>query len=284
MGGVPLGRVNYTGQAREQVRYTRPGTPMIGPYSVNQMDDFYAALGSGHVKPTGVMNYIQRLFIAERCPPGARVIDVCCGRGLQLPVLYRYAPHIASYLGLDIAGPHLDDARARARDLDRASRNRPFSVEFVQCDVASPWPVALSAEVVIYTSALEHLPREAGAASLRHAAATLSPAGTLFLSTPNTPGDPPRLLQHGVHVYEWADAELRAVLADVGLAVLDAIGLLPPAPEITAQVLVKQYGPGAASWYARLAAAIPEPFLATVSAAALGPAAAEIMYVCRSQP
>lgn len=278
-----MGTVNYTGPAREQVRATRPGTPMIGRYSVNQMDDFYAALGSGQVKPTGIMNYIQRLFIAERCPPGATVIDVCCGRGLQLPVLYRYAPRIGSYLGLDIAGPHLDAARARVSELDRASGGRPFSVEFVQCDVAEPWPAALPADVVIYTSALEHLPREAGAASLRQAAAALSPAGTLFLSTPNTPGDPPRLLQHGVHVYEWADAELRTVLAEAGLTVLDAIGLLPPAPHVTAQVLADRYGPGAASWYERLAATIPEPFLATVSAVALGTAAAEIMYLCRSQ-
>jgi SAM-dependent methyltransferase len=279
-----MGTVNYTGPGREQVRFTRPGTPMIGPYSVNQMDDFYLALGSGQVKPTGIMNYIQRLFIAERCPPGAIVIDACCGRGLQLPVLYRYAPYIASYLGLDIAGPHIDDASAWARELDRVSGKRPFSIEFAQCDVASPWPAARSADVVIYTSALEHLPREAGAASLRHAAAALSPAGTLFLSTPNTPGEQPRLLQHGVHVYEWADTELRAVLSEAGLAVQDAIGLLPPAPEITAQVLVEQYGPGAASWYARLTAVIPEPFLATVSAAALGPAAAEIMYICRRRP
>jgi hypothetical protein len=48
-------------------------------------------------------------------------------------------------------------------------------------------------------------------------------------------------------------------------------------------VLAEQYGPGAARWYDRLTATIPEPFLATVSAAALGPAAAEIMYLCRSQ-
>ena len=50
-----------------------------------------------------------------------------------------------------------------------------------------------------------------------------------------------------------------------------------------ARVLAEQYGPGAARWYDRLAATIPEPFLATVSAAALGSAAAEIMYLCRSR-
>ena len=162
--------VNYSGPVREPVRVTRPGTPMTGPYSVNQMDDFYAALAAGQVKPTGIMNYIQRLFIAERCGPGARVIDVCCGRGLQLPVLYRYAPHIACYLGLDITQAHLDEARARATELDDAHGARPFEIGLAQCDVAGAWPPCPPAEVIIYTSALEHLPRDAGAASLRHAA------------------------------------------------------------------------------------------------------------------
>jgi SAM-dependent methyltransferase len=253
---------------------------MIGPYSINQMDDFYSALARGQVKPTGIMNYIQRLFIAERCPPGATVVDMCCGRGLQLPVLYRYAPHIASYLGLDIAAAHLAEARERVRELDQAHGGRPFEVGFAECDVAGPWPPTPPADVVIYTSALEHLPRSAGAASLRLAARALSPAGALFLSTPNTPGDPPRLLQHGVHVYEWADDELRAVLGEAGLAVQDAIGLLPAPPEVTARVLAARYGAGAAQWYARLTETTPEPFLAAVSAAALGAAAAEVMYVC----
>lgn len=275
--------VNYTGPVRERVCVTRPGTPMIGPYSVNQMDDFYAALAAGQVKPTGVMNYIQRLFIAARCGPGARVIDVCCGRGLQLPVLYRYAPHIASYLGLDITQAHLDQAAARAAGLDDVHGARPFEVTLEQCDVAGAWPPCVPADVIIYTSALEHLPRDAGEASLRHAARMLAEGGTLYLSTPNTPGDPPRMLQHGVHVYEWEDAELRAVLAGARLAVADTIGLLPPPPQTTGVILDRLYGPGAGAWYSRLAETIPEPFLATVSAAALGPAAAEIMYVCRRQ-
>ena len=275
--------VNYAGPVREPVRVTRPGTPMTGPYSVNQMDDFYAALAAGQVKPTGIMNYIQRLFIAERCRPGARVIDVCCGRGLQLPVLYRYAPHIACYLGLDITQAHLEQASGRAAELDDAHGARPFEISLAQCDVAGAWPPCPLADVIIYTSALEHLPRDAGAGSLRHAAGTLSEGGTLYLSTPNTSGDPPRMLQHGVHVYEWEYSELRAVLAGTGLTVTDTIGLLPPPPQATRQILARQYGPGAAEWYTRLAETIPDPFLATVSAAALGPAAAEIMYVCQRQ-
>ena len=35
------------------------------------------------------MNLMQHLIVAERCAEGARVLDVCCGRGLALPLLCR---------------------------------------------------------------------------------------------------------------------------------------------------------------------------------------------------
>jgi SAM-dependent methyltransferase len=273
----------YAAPARERVRRTRPGTPMLGPYSMNQMDDFYQALADGVVKPTGVMNYVQRLYIAERCPPGAVVVDVCCGRGLQLPVLYRYASHITSYVGLDLAPRHLGEALERAEQLDRTYGKRPFIIEFAECDVSELWPPTPPADVVVYTSALEHLPRDRGVMSLRRVASALADNGVLYLSTPNTSGQPPRLLQHGVHVYEWSDTELRLVLEEIGLMVEDAVGLLPPSLETATAALAARYGDGAAAWYARLAETVPEPFLAPVSAAALGDAAVEILYVCRSQ-
>lgn len=262
---------------------TRPGTPMIGSYSVNQMDDFYAALAAGQVKPTGIMNYIQRLYVADRCLPGARVIDVCCGRGLQLPVLYRYRPTLGRYLGLDISADNLTEARHRIAELDQ-HYGRSFPVDLVQCDVAEPWPVTGTFDVAIYTSALEHLPRELGIASLRHTAAALTPTGTLYLSTPNTEGPPPRTLQHRVHVYEWSDAELREVLTDLGLAVDTVVGLLPPPAADLADALARTYGPGAAAWYERLREVVPAAFLDTVSAAAVPEVAVELLYVCSPAP
>src|SRR5215469_2542784 len=96
---------------------TRPGTPMIGQYSTNQMDDFYAALARGEAKPSGLMNLMQHLIVAERCMPGARVLDVCCGRGLALPLLYRYAAGIERYVGLDISAGNLGEARERVEAL-----------------------------------------------------------------------------------------------------------------------------------------------------------------------
>lgn len=270
-----------TGPVPEECR-TRAGTPMIGPYSVNQMDDFYTALARGEVKPTGVMNYLQHLLIAQRCAPGDQVIDVCCGRGLQLPVLYRYAADICGYIGLDIAAANLAQAWQRLGDLDVSYVGRPFPVTLIECDVAAAWPDLPAADVIVFTSALEHLPRPQGVASLQHAAAALSAGGRLYLSTPNTPGNPPRRLQHRVHVYEWHDDELAPVLSQAGLVVEERIGLLPPAAHgQLGQALSARYGPGAGALYDRLRACLPAPFADVVTSAAAPEAASELLYVCR---
>lgn len=265
---------------RPPVFSTRAGTPMIGPYSINQMDDFYDALAHGQVKSSGIMNYVQRLYIAQRCPPGARLVDVCCGRGLQLPVLYRYATHVQSYVGLDIAPANLAEAAERTALLDRRYAGRPFDVTLTECDVAAPWPDVGPFDVAVYTSALEHLPAQAGVASLRHVASALADGGRLYLSTPNTLGEQPRPLQYGVHVHEWNSTELSPVLHDAGLHVEEIIGLLPPKPDEVAVALAAQFGRGAAGWYERLRQILPEAFLDTVAAAAIPDVAAELLYVC----
>lgn len=258
---------------------TRPGTPMIGSYSVNQMDDFYAALATGQAKPTGIMNYIQHLYVAEHLHSGARLVDVCCGRGLQLPVLYRYAPHISSYTGLDIAAANLTEASHRIDELDRHHGGRPFELELIECDVAEPWPQRPSYNAAVYTSALEHLPRQEGITSLRNTADALLPGGRLFLSTPNTPGIPPRRLQHRVHVYEWHQDELTGVLANAGFDVDETVGLLSPESGLSA-ALASLYGDGAARWHERMREIVPAPFLSSIAAAAVPEVATELLYVC----
>jgi SAM-dependent methyltransferase len=275
--------VETAADQNEQHR-TRPGTPMIGPYSVNQMDNFYAALASGEVKPTGVMNLMQRLYIAERCAPGSRVVDVCCGRGLQLPVIYRYASHIASYTGLDISEENLAEARGTLARL-AALHGRPFDAVLIEHDAARPWPDGVAGfDVAVYTSALEHLPRDLAVASLEHVAAALRPGGRLFLSTPNTPGAPPRPLQHRVHVYEWNSEELVPVLMQhCGLVVEEQVGLLSPAPDRLARALCSRYGAGAAQWYQQLRVSVPGSLLDAVAAATVPEVATEVLYVCQRQ-
>ncbi|MBV9024151.1 MAG: class I SAM-dependent methyltransferase [Streptomycetaceae bacterium] len=263
----------------EQFR-TRPGTPMIGPYSTNQMDDFYTALHRGEAKASGLMNLMQHLIVAERCAPGAKVLDVCCGRGLALPLLARYTPEIGQYVGLDISSDNLNQARERIAFL-RETYGELFPIELVECDVAQPWPQLPAFDVALYTSALEHLPFELGARSLRSTAQALAPGGRLFLSTPQVFGPPPRPLQYRVHVYEWSREEVGQVVGEAGLVVEDVMGLLPPEPKVVADELTERYGPGAADWYRDLAARVPGALLDTVSAVSVPQTATELLYVCR---
>jgi 2-polyprenyl-3-methyl-5-hydroxy-6-metoxy-1,4-benzoquinol methylase len=97
---------------------TRPGTPTIGLDSTSQMDDFYAALARGEARPSGRMNLYQYFYIAERCRPGAKVLDVYCGRGPALPLLCHYAPHIQQYVGLGISSDNLREAYERVGNLE----------------------------------------------------------------------------------------------------------------------------------------------------------------------
>ncbi|QIZ37939.1 class I SAM-dependent methyltransferase [Saccharopolyspora sp. ASAGF58] len=268
-----------TDQLPEQFR-TRPGTPMMGPYSTNQMDDFYAALHRGEVKASGLMNLMQHLIVAEQCAPGAKVLDVCCGRGLALPLLRRYTPEIERYVGLDISSDNLNEARERIAFL-RETYGELFPIELVECDVAQPWPQLPDFDVALYTSALEHLPFELGSRSLHSTAQALAPGGMLFLSTPATFGPPPRPLQYRVHVYEWSREEVEQVVGEAGLVVDDVMGLLPPEPEVVADELTERYGQGAANWYRELAARVPRALLDTVSAVSVPKNATELLYVCR---
>ncbi|MGC4856865.1 class I SAM-dependent methyltransferase [Micromonospora sp. DT4] len=244
------------------------------------MDDFYAALSRGEAKPSGLMNLLQHLIVAERCVPGSRVLDVCCGRGLALPLLHCYAPTIGGYVGLDISAANLDEARNRIEAL-RATYGDPFPVELVECDVAQPWPDLPAFDIALYTSALEHLPFELGAASLRNTAAALAPGGMLYLSTPAAVGSPPRPLQYRVHVYEWSREEITQMLAEAGLVIEDVMGLLPPAPEVLAASLTHRYGNAAAGWYRDLVERVPKALLDAVSAVAVPDVATELLYVCR---
>lgn len=253
----------------------------IPEYSTSQMDDFYSALGTGLVKPSGIMNYIQHLAVAERCLPGARVLDLCCGRALMLPLLRRYAPHIAGYVGIDIS---LDNLR-QAQHMGQTavfSESRVFPALFVQGDVTRlSSMIKVRFDVVIYTSAVEHMHRAEGRKSIMEAARVLEDDGSLFISTPMTEGADPKRLQYKVHVYEWGRRELEGVFREAGLYVEEEIGLLVRDYELVAQAVEERFGASAAQWAREMERLVPRAFLEPILAACVPDSAREMFYVCR---
>ena len=198
-------------------------------YSTSQMDDFYVALASGTAKLSGVMNYIQHLFVAERCSQVKRpaILDACCGRGLLIPLLKQYSPCAALYVGVDIC---LDNLRCVKELALRGDHCPPsFPVALINGDITEACHfINRTFDVVVYTSALEHLTQDAAVTSIQSVAHLLDPLGTLFLSTPNTPRTDPPSVQYKVHVYEWHRSDLLEVLNECGLTVTEEIGLIHP--------------------------------------------------------
>lgn len=251
-------------------------------YSTAQMDHFYRAFATGNIKPTSVMNYLQHLVIAHHCHPGDWVLDVCCGRALQIPLLKQLVPNLGGYIGVDIAQENLQEATELLLAGDGCLPAFPY--EFVQGDVTTDL-IALHCrfDVVIYTSALEHMEKDAGIASLSQVAQVLSPQGRFFLSTPRTRGTPPRKLQHRVHVYEWDREELEDELHRLGFTILGCYGLLSPDLEVVSNALLERFGLGASAWLETLQAFLPPAFLNPLCAVALPEVAAELFYVCALQ-
>ena len=248
-------------------------------YSRAQMDHFYHAFAQGKVKPTSIMNYVQHLVIAEHCHAGDWVLDVCCGRALQIPLLKHLVPDLGGYVGIDIAQENLNEAT----DLLLAGDGLlpAFSCELVRGDVTTDLTTLHRLfETVIYTSALEHMEKDAGIASLAQVARVLTPQGRLFLSTPRTSGPLPRTLQHRVHVYEWDRGELEEELQCLGFTIIGCYGLLSPDQTMISTALVERFGSGALAWFEAMQAFLPQPFLNPLCAAALPEVATELFYVC----
>lgn len=247
-------------------------------YSTVQMNNFYKDLGQGKVKESGIMNYIQHLLIVDKLQPGDTVIDICCGRGLILPVLKHSKIPISNYLGVDISSDNLLEAKQLLSLLDE------FTADFIQGDVTKLTQFTDSKfDVVVYTSALEHLDRISAIRSLKEVVKVMKDSSTLYLSTPITPKNSPKNPQYKVHVYEWDRQELLHLLSEIGLIVKYEIGLLPPIDEILSKEISEYFGEKALLWYETMKERIPFPFLSTILASSFPSVAKETMFVCKKE-
>src|SRR5215472_14447002 len=155
-----------------------------------QMRNPFKQLRDGFFTALDVFNYLHHHWIARQARRGDWVLDVCCGRGIMLPLLRYHAPEIRGYCGVDIEPRNAEWLTKRVtdgRDLAslRAPRKAvpagepptgepftytretyyPFETHFVESNVASMfdaveayWPNHFPRfDLIIYTQSIEHM-------------------------------------------------------------------------------------------------------------------------------
>lgn len=249
-------------------------------YSTYQMDNFYKAFANGEVKQSGVMNYMQHLFIAQKCFNGAKVLDVCCGKALSVPLLKKYAPNISKYVGVDISSNNLNEASSLIHNVGNETTS--FDINLIEGDVTQLNSLIKEKfDIIIYTSALEHLDKSSAVTSIQQVSYALADNGTLYLSTPRTPKDFPGKVQYRCHIYEWDIDELEEIFKCSGLQIIDSFGILPPSFEILNSAIEEKYGDKGLAWFVEMKERVPESFLGPVVATCFPRLSREIMFVCK---
>jgi SAM-dependent methyltransferase len=139
-----------------------------------------------------------------------------------------------------------------------------------------------SFDFVVYTSAIEHMHKDAGQQSLHECAKVMKPGATLFLSCPNTPEDQDGYdTQYAAHVYEWKLSELRTGLREAGFAIEREYGLVIAKRQLLNAV--NALGPQVRLLLEPLIEYLPNEFLTAALAAPFPTLAKEVLILARKE-
>jgi 2-polyprenyl-3-methyl-5-hydroxy-6-metoxy-1,4-benzoquinol methylase len=248
-----------------------------------QMRNFYRQMADGFFQPIDVMNYIQHHQIAKWAKKGTRILDVCCGRGLLLPLLRYHAKEVAHYVGVDIKPENAIFRDRRVTDGKPIPDEGyyPFPVDYLETDAAEmAGPLTERGwdfDLIVYTSAIEHMNRPVGLATLGQCREVVTPHGALVLTTPRTPDDKDGYdTQYRAHVYEWTRPELLQGLADTRWGVTAEWGIYASLSDIKAAAEPLGLRP----LVDRLAEFVPVEWLLPVLAPMFPKVAKEIAFLC----
>lgn len=245
-----------------------------------QMRNFYQQFKDGFFTVLDVMNYIQHHTVVKMIHKGDHVLDMCCGRGLLLPLLRYYRKEIESYTGVDIKQENAIYRTKRVTDNKPLERDYyPFTVYFAEVNVAEMTKV-LPVDYynfIVYTSSIEHMHPDLGRQSLSEARKVATYGATLFLTCPNTPEDQNGYdTQYAAHVYEWKQSEIKQALIETGWRLVDVYGLL-----IDNSVLNERLANDA--HFQRQSEYIPREWLNPLYAMLFPDAAKELAYIAKAE-
>lgn len=253
-----------------------------------QMRNFYNQFRDGFFSNLDVMNYIQHHAVALMAKKGMNVVDVCCGRSLVLPLLRYYAKDINSYTGVDICETNIREAKrgASAKVLKEEDLKEyyPFKVDWILSNVAemSNHIEKGFADLVIYTSALEHMHKDVGTQSLIECNKIMNKDSVMFLSCPNTPGNGYET-QYAVHVYEWGYDELKEKLDELGFEIINEVGLVMKVKKMKEFFSSDKVSKDMKDFYNKMSLYMPSEWLSSIVSIPYPKESDEILFVVRKK-
>ena len=253
-----------------------------------QMRNFYMQFRDGFFSNLDVMNYIQHHAVALMAKKGMNVVDVCCGRSLVLPLLRYYAKDINSYTGVDICETNIREAKrgASAKVLKEEDLKEyyPFKVDWILSNVAemSNHIEKGFADLVIYTSALEHMHKDVGTQSLIECNKIMNKDSVMFLSCPNTPGNGYET-QYAAHVYEWGYDELKEKLNELGFEIINEVGLVMKVKKMKEFFSSDKVSKDMKDFYNRMSLYMPSAWLSSIVSIPYPKESDEILFVVKKK-
>lgn len=248
-----------------------------------QMRNFYQQLRDGYFSSLDIMNYIQHHQIVTMLAKHNHVLDVCCGRGLLLPLLRYHNKEIGSYTGVDIEPKNATFMRKRVtdgKDIDPAEYY-PFPVSFVESSAAemSEKLPASHFDAIVYTASIEHMHRDVGQQSLHECRKVAKEGAVMFLTCPNTPEDQNGYdTQYRAHVYEWKRSELREGAEAASWRVVAEYGLLHDKKTLRGEL--ETVGLGKA--FDRICSFVPSEWVIPVFSPLFPASSKEIGMICQA--
>lgn len=249
-----------------------------------QMRNFYAQFADGFFSSLDVMNYIQHQAAVNKMKKGWRILDVCCGRGLLLPLIRYYKRDISEYVGVDISETNIKEQTRRSgiKKIEDMESYYPFKITHI-IESTEDMDACLeknSFDFIVYTSAIEHMQKEIGYKSLQSCFDVLKPGQEMFLSCPNTDDkQDPYDTQYAAHVYEWGINELRAAVKEIGFEITEEYGLVAKVRDF--EKWISSQKQDIQDHYFKLKQYLPNQWLMAYASILYPEAAAEILLILK---
>jgi 2-polyprenyl-3-methyl-5-hydroxy-6-metoxy-1,4-benzoquinol methylase len=249
-----------------------------------QMRNFFAQLADGFFSSLDIMNYIQHHAAVLRMKKEWRVLDVCCGRGLLLPLIRYYRSQISEYVGVDISEVNINEQLRRSgiKKIEDIKEYYPFTITHIIDSVEDidKYFQKDSFDFIVYTSAIEHMQKEVGYKSLQNCYKVLKPGQEMFLSCPNTSDKKdPYDTQYAAHIYEWGINELREVVKEIGFEIKEEYGLVAKVRDFERWIEKQEKNIKRQYW--KLKEYLPTPWLMAFFPILYPEAAAEVLLIIR---